>query len=166
MDSNTEIDIRVAEIISEFMELSSGRIVISGQNYKAPKDDGIYIIVSMRAPYVLGQKKYFDNATNEEVNEVSMFASIDIEVTSKSREAMNRKEEVVMALTSYQSIALQEKYGFKLFRNSSIMDLTFIEASASLYRYRVPITATYNKIKRSGVDYYDKFRTAQLEIER
>lgn len=165
MDDSTEIHKRVAEIVSTFMELPPGRAVVYDQNYEAPKDTGVYITVALRQVYTLGSKKEYDSDTDEEINRVSMFADIDIDITSQNDEALERKEEVIMALTSYNSVNLQNKYSFKLFRNSGIMDLSFISGASATHRFRIPVRASYVKIKRSGVEYYDKFRDTQIEIE-
>lgn len=161
-----EMDQIVADIITNELEIDPERVVCYGQNFVSPKDGGLYVVISMRTPYILGSKTSFDYDTNEEIKEVSMFVDLDVEITSKDRSAVERKEEIIMALTSFYSIKQQEEKGFKLFRNSSIIDLTFVDGSASLYRFKAPITATYNKTKRTEVQYFDKYRSVETDIQR
>ncbi len=161
-----EMDQIIAGIITNELSIAPTRVSCYGQNFVAPKDGGLYAVVSMRTPFILGSKQSFDYDTNEEIKEVSMFIDLDIEVTSKDRSAVERKEEIIMALTSFYSISQQEEKGFKLFRNSSIIDLTFVDGSSSLYRFKIPVTATYNKTKRTPVSYFDKYRSVETDIQR
>ena len=85
--------------------------------------------------------------------------------TSKNREAIERKEEVLMALTSFYSREQQELNSVKIFRTGNILDLSFIEAASAMHRFRIPVIMSNIKEKRKASPYYDKFRNEGL-IER
>lgn len=160
-----KIDLLVADIITNELQINASRVVVYGGNYKAPKDGNLYVIISTRNSRVLGNTNKFDDNTLEEVKSTNIFANLEIELTSKNRDAYERKEEVIMALTSTYSIQQQEKNNFKIFRNGDILDLTFIEGTSSLYRFVIPITINYLKIKRTSVEYFDKQREVEINVE-
>lgn len=161
-----DIDIFVADIITNELGINANRVVVYGQNFKAPNDDNLYVIVKTGATIILGSVNRFDESTLEEVKSITSFVTLTIELTSKNREAYEKKEEVVMALTSVYSIQKQEENSFKLFRAGDIQDLTFIEGAASLYRFNIPVKANYLTIKRTEVPYFDKKRANEIIVER
>ena len=83
---------------------------------------------------------------------------------SQNREALERKEEVLMAINSMYSQGIQEKNSFKIFRNPSIEDLSALEGAAMLKRYELSVVvfSWYSKVKLA--DYYEKF-SAELNTE-
>lgn len=160
-----EIDQRIANIIKNELQLAENRVVVYGQNFTAPSDEDLYVVVSTKKIKSLGNKNEFDQTTNEEIKTVNAWADIEIELTSKNRSAYERKEELNMALTSTYSIQQQDEHSFKLFRGE-LLDLTFIEGSSSLYRFVLPLRVTYTKVKRTVVPYFDKLREFETEINR
>jgi hypothetical protein len=155
----TEPDVLLCDIITHELDIDEDRVVVYDENYDPPKDDLLYIIVSTRKGKPLSVNTKFDYETNEEVSSVTCFDSYDIDITSKNRDAIERKEEVLMALTSFYSIEQQEKNGVKVFRNGDILDLSFIEAASALKRFRISGIISNSKEKRKPASYFDKFRT-------
>jgi len=162
-----EIDEILAKIIiNEFSDLSPSRVVLYGQNYKAPKDGGLYIVISTGDSYIVGSLNKFDEDTLEEVKSVTFAVPMKVELTSRDRTAYERKEEVIMAITSQFGEYTQQENNCRFFRSGNIKDLTFIEASSSLYRFNIPIVGHYLKVKRSLVEYYENYRANENIFQR
>lgn len=160
-----DIDVTIADIITQELGISASRVVVYGQNFQSPKDEGLYIVILTKNDHPVGSTNRFDEDTLEEVKSVSMFVDIEIELTSKDRTAYEIKEEVIMALTSTYSVQKQEELKFKLFRGD-ILDLTFIEGSSSLYRFLVKVRASYLKVKRTELtSYIEHYREPEVLIE-
>ena len=160
-----EVDLILADIITNELEINPSRVVVYSQNYEPPKDSGLYVIISTTLSRTLGTSNQFDKDTNEEIKSVSSFVNMTVEITSKNRDALTRKEEVLLALVSNYSLQKQEENNIKLFRNLEILDLTFIEGSSSLYRFQIPVTCTRLLTKRKVVDYFDKQRENEINIQ-
>lgn len=160
-----DIDILVCDIITNELGIDEDRVVVYGLDYEAPKDDNLFVVVSTKTLNVLANINKYNKTTDKEDKSVSSFIDINIELTSKNREAYEKKEEAIMALTSTYSIQQQEKYGFRLFRGT-ITDLTFVEGGSSLYRFLISCRATNVKNKSTSVDFFDKQRDFTTLIER
>jgi len=152
-----EIDEILADIITHDLTLDPKRVILYSQNYYAPKDNNMYVIISTRQAHILANTNNYNKNDNTEIKGVVSFSNLDIDITSKSREAMERKEEVIMALTSCYSLQIQEQYQIRIFRNNNILDLSFIEGGSALHRYRISVTISNIKTKITIVDYFDKF---------
>ena len=152
----------LCNIIKNEMELAEGRIVIFSGSYNAPYDSEIFVIISQGNSKIIASKNEFDESTNEEVKTVTLYTNFTVEITSKNESAIERKEEIIMALTSQQALEIQEKESFKVFRIGDILDLTFIEGASNLYRYQIPVAISHLKQKRTNVNYYDSFEKTEV----
>jgi hypothetical protein len=146
----TEPDVLLCNILTHELEIDADRVVVYDENFDPPKDDLLYIVVSTRKGKPLSVINDFDSDTNEEVSTV---------VSYDNRDAIERKEEVLMALTSMYSIEQQILNSVKIFRNGDILDLSFIETASALKRFRIPVIIANVKEKRKAAAYFDKFRT-------
>lgn len=162
------VDILVTE-----MELDQSRVVQYSQNWKAPKDDDIYITVALSRPRIIGSNNRFMPADPEavpptvdrEVKTVSLATDYNIEITSKNRDAQLRYYEVLMAIDSVYAFQKMEENGIRIDRNAQIMDLSFIEGSSALHRYRIPVTIFHSETKEKEIIPYENFQTPQEEID-
>lgn len=160
-----EPDLLLADIITQFMGLDASRVVVYDENWSPPKDQGIYVTIQTDPSTPLGVSQVFDAATGKEESSVSIFQRLTVNITSRDRSALERKEEVVLALTSTLSQQVQEAQQMRFFREGPILDLSFIEASRALHRYQIPVIATYVKIKSTTVDVIDKFQDVSIQEE-
>jgi hypothetical protein len=159
-----DIDILICDIITVGLGLEPEKVVVYSENWDPPKDQGIYIVVSTRRGKPISNVRKYDSTTNEEVQTVVTYDFVDIDITSKDRTALDRKEEVLMALNSTYSDQVQNENNIKIFRLGEIMDLSFIEAASALKRFRIPCIVSNVKEKRTVINYFDKFRNTQEEI--
>lgn len=160
-----EPDLVLADIITTEMAIPAERVVLYDQNYKAPKDDDIYIIISTGADKIISNTNRFDPVENKQVQKITKNTTYNIEITSRNDTAKTRRAEVLMAINSNNAIKQMEDNNIRIFRTSTIQDLSFIEASSSLHRYRISVIINNMETKISDTDYYDDFQTPEVETK-
>ncbi len=101
-----DIDIILCDIIQNFTSISASRIVVYNQNFKAPTDKDIFIVVSTGPSQILAEVEKFDDDTDEMVSTISMYTQLAIEITSYNRDALTRRHEIIMAINSTYSSSL------------------------------------------------------------
>lgn len=158
-------DNALCTIIAAEMELDPSRVVVYNQNFKAPSDTEIYIIVAKRSVRIVGSKNEPDPDTDEEIKSVILNETYDVEITSKNTDAKMRAPEIIMALTSSFSVQIQEEGNFKISRTSDILDLSFISGPSALHRYRIPVIIDRVMTKRTSIEMIDKFQTPEVLSE-
>lgn len=152
-----DVDVILCDIITEELDLDPTRVVVYAENWKAPEDEALYVVVSTRPKKPLSVTKRFDTTTNEEVKRVVTFGKFDIDITSKNREAIDRQEEILTALCSDYSLKKQYENNIKIFfQVGDILDLSFIEGASALKRFRIPVVVSNIKEKRKVIEYYNK----------
>lgn len=160
-----EPDQLLGDILTAFMGIPAGRIVMYDENWEPPKDKGLYIVIVMAEFKPIGVVSTFDPDTQTETMGVSCCQRLLVNITSKDRSAIDRKEEVLMALTSTFSQQIQEAQQVRVTREGDPVDLSFIEGASALHRYQVPVKIFYNKIKTTGVSVIDGFPDPQIVEE-
>lgn len=161
----TDPDLILADIVQNELGVADDHIWVYDENVEAPKDKGIYLMVITGTAKRLGVTNYFDSNTNEEVKSVSIMQEYFVEITSKDRTALQRKEEVDMAFKSTYAVEQMELQQVQILRTGDVLDLSFVEASKALKRYRVPCVMFYVKVKRTAVPYFDQFPPIEQEVE-
>lgn len=156
-----EPDIILCDIIATDMALDPTRVVVYDQNFKAPNDQDIYVIVRKNPTRVIGSSRTFDPDTDEEIKTIALNETYDVEITSKNRTAQDRYFEVIMALTSVYSQQQQEEHNIRIFRTREIQDLSLIEGASALHRYLIPVIIDRVETKRTAVIPYEAFPTPQ-----
>lgn len=152
----------IREVVMRELNLSDDRVYIYNQKFTIPPVDGLMVVVAFKASKIIANRNNTRvNADDllEEVQDLNTQEMLSVMIFSRNEEALQRKEEVVMALYSVFSQQLQEKYSFRIFRMSPIQDMSQLEGSAILYRFDIDITmmSWYQKIKK--VEFYDSYRT-------
>jgi len=159
----------VIELIRTFMQLERDQVVLYNQNWKVPTDDRLYIAVAFRSEKPYGSsKEYMNNEDGTALVEVISFNSQEtytISVYSFGPEALERKEEVLMAFNSTLAEQIQEKYGFKLpLLPLSFLDLSDIEGASRLNRYETNVAVLRVRSKTNIVQYFDQFENPPKNI--
>ena len=160
-----DVGIILCDIISNFMGLDPARVVVYAQNFKAPKDQNIYIVVALSSTRPIGVVNKFDPDNNKEILSASLSETYNIEITSKNTDAKTRRYEPNMAIISDYSEQKQELNQIKLFRSNTNLDLSAIEGTSSLHRYRIPVIINSVKIKENDIIPFEHFQTPQEVIE-
>ena len=159
-----EPDLILCDIIQTEMQVPANRIVVYSENYKAPNDQDIYIIVRKNPSRVIGSNRVFDFNTDEEIKSVILNETYDVEISSKNRTAQERYYEVIMALTSVYSQQQQEEHNIRIFRTMDVQDLTLIEGASSLRRYLIPVIIDRVEIKRTAITPYTAFPQTEVTV--
>jgi hypothetical protein len=158
-------DIILCDILSIDMGLDAERVVVYNQNFKAPKDDDIYIVVSQGPMRPIGNNNRFDFENDKEIKKVSIFTTYNIEITSKNTDAKYRAPEVLAAIGSTYSEQKQELNHIRIFRTAQILDLSFIEGRSALHRYQIPVIINSVQIYEKSISIYDKFQEPSVLVE-
>ena len=159
-----EPDILLCDIIQTEMQIPANRIVVYSENYKAPNDQDIYIIVRKNPSRVIASNRVFDFNTDEEIKSVVLNETYDVEISSKNRTAQERYYEIIMALTSVYSQQQQEEHNIRIFRTMDVQDLTLIEGASSLRRYLIPVIIDRVEIKRTAITPYTAFPQTEVTV--
>lgn len=149
------------DIILKEMSLPDDRVNIYNSRYELPEDDNIFVVLEPFTSQVISNRSWTESGKvkKEEVlyenQELNTHETVKVGIFSRSLDALNRKEEVVMALYSNYSQQQQEENTFKIGRNMPIENLSDLEGSALLYRFEITVSvlAWYNK--RKQIPFYD-----------
>lgn len=169
---NTEIEKIFVDILSTEMEIDSQNIWIDSQNREIPSTDDLFVIVGMVDSQVYSSKRTIEptDAGMTQYQEVVMRETIQIDLISSTKEARQRRSEVIMSLTSLMSEQKQEEEQFKIFRiPTSFINASEAEGGSTLNRFSiiVPVFVWYKKTKileAATGEYYDKFST-RVDVE-
>lgn len=167
-----EPDKVICGILVEEMGISADRVVVYDQNFIPPKDDDIYIIVSLASSKIIASTNKFAPSevgppvkNDREIKRVSASETYNVEITSKNTDAKLRRYEVNASMSSTFSIQKQEENGMSIFRANQNMDLSFIEGGSSLHRYRIPVIINNMKTFEKDIVTYEHFQSVQEEID-
>ena len=155
----------LADIIATDMGIPTSRIVLSNQNFKAPKDDDIYIVIIPDAGRVISAVNRFDPDTNEEVKTTTVSETYNVEITSRNTDARERRYEVNQAIISTYAERQAEDNNLRIFRTQQNINLSFIEGASALHRYRIPVIIYSMKEKRTAIEPINKFPTTEVNNE-
>jgi len=158
----------IIDILQERMTLSDSQIWVRSQNRKIPADTKLYIIVGMISTQVNSAQTYMEEriintiTKQVEVNRVQTLENIQIDILSRSNDAITRRWEIIAALKSIYAQQKQETNFFKICREpASFLDTSSAEGSSQLNRFSItiPCFVWYKKetVLEEEYDYYDDF---------
>lgn len=165
------------DILIREMVLPPDTVWIRDQNKLTPNDDRMYVIIGTVA--VTGMsvdttmiQEDIDPPPDDppftqqvEISQVNQRESIQIDIVSRSNDALKRHWEMLAALNSIYSKQQQEANYFKIFRlPNAFVNTSLAEGGSQLNRFSLTFScfAWYRKRKvlsESGGDYYDDFTT-------
>jgi hypothetical protein len=150
------------QIIIHEMGLADDRVNIFNQRYAIPADDKIFVVLECLPSKILSNRsRYAINAQSgdyEEIQDLTIREEIVVGIYSKNMDALKRKEEVIMAMSSHYAQQVQEQYSFKIFRDAPVQDLSVLEGAALLYRYDIPFILLTWTQRVTKVDFFDTFK--------
>lgn len=162
------------------MGLAENQVVVRDQNFKIPNDQRIYVIVGMVDSRPYSGQSYIEKRMTEdtipypyqvEVTKTQVRENIQIDIMSRSNQAILRKNEVYLAINAIMSKQAQERYGFKISRiPTNFINTSAAEGGSNLNRFTmtIPCLVWYqNERAISGDDglYYDDF-TSRVDDEK
>lgn len=154
------------EILQQQMGLAEGRVYLWDQKIPQPTDSNLYIAVSVMNPKAVGSSNYV-NADGNEVQTVSMGATLDVDAISRNTEARDRKEEILLSVASIYSRQQQQANSFyisRLPRMAGFQNLSEVDGAAIPYRYRISFGIMYKVTKVFGADFYENFQQPTIQV--
>ena len=157
----------IIDILRNEMMLDAEHVWFRDQNKKIPNDQGLYIVVGMVDTKVIGNNNTI-TPTDEgmiELQQVVMRQNIQIDIFSRSTDAITRRSEILAALASFYSLQLQERNDFKIFSiPTTFINSGSIEGGSNINRFTV-VVACHTSFRKEKIlssingDYYDEFET-------
>lgn len=152
------------DILRAELALADDRVYLWDQKIFLPEDGGMAIAVSVANCKPFGNKTELDENGNA-VQSVNMLALMDLDIISRSTEALFRKEEVILALNSIYAQSQQELNSFfigKLPMGDQFVNLSAVDGAAIPYRFRISVALQYFVTKRKAVPYFDTFDEPEI----
>lgn len=163
----------IIDIIRKEMELPSNQVVVRDMNFKIPQDQKIYVIVGMidtqaysaKSPTLKTVQVGSDGEEVYEVQETQLNEYIQVDILSRSNQAILRKNDLILALNSIYSKQKQEEFNCKFSRlPRSFVNSSYAEGGSQLNRFSLSFSCMtwYRKEKllsATGGNYYDDFDT-------
>lgn len=149
------------------MELDNDHIYIYNNKWLIPKDKGLCVVVGCNNITPIGNNKEYieEDNTFKECFFVNNRAEVTINIFSYNQDAINRKDEILMALNSDEFLNLQSKYAFSISR----LPTSFIQADEKdgakiLNRFILTFNLFYQSKKEQETLYYDDYNFYKLTI--
>lgn len=158
----------IVDVLKERMALTDKQIWVRSQNRKIPVDTKLYIIVGLISAQTYSAQTYMETKIIDgeekqyEVNKVNTIENIQIDILSRSNDAITRRWEIIAALNSIYAKQKQEANYFKISRvPASFIETSSAEGSSQLNRFSItfPCWVWYKKETElsENNDYYDDF---------
>lgn len=150
----------VCDILKNQLGLASDHIYIYNQKLFQPTDSTLYIAVG-----VLNCKPFGNIIENDgsgggfrAKQYCNMMATLDVNIISRSTEALFRKEEVLMAFKSVYAAQQMDANSFSIGQLPvGFVNLSAVDGAAIPYRFTITINIQYTVPKTISVPYYDTF---------
>jgi hypothetical protein len=153
-------------ILAAYTGIPQNRIILKNEKYDAPKDGAPYILIDydgMAGMVGIVSKKDF--TANTETMSISAHERFSIDFCGFGQEVTDRKNEVSMALKSSAAIRAAEDANCSIYVAGPTLDLSSIEGSSALRRYRIPVILSTIDKKTMAENLIDKFTTPTIETE-
>lgn len=148
----------VCDIIQNQLGLPNGRVYLWDQKIIEPTDAGLFVVISVQSCKPFGSRLPIDGSGGglNTIGSVNMLATLGIDIISRSSDALDRKEEVILALKSQYSQSQQEINSFYLAPLSTgFVNLSEVDGAAIPYRFHIDVNMQYCFTKTIAVPYYN-----------
>lgn len=153
----------LCDIIQKEMNLPN-RVWLWDQKIFQPKDNELYIIVSVLNAYPFANTNAFEDGV--EVQSVNMKATIGIDLISRGPAARDRKEELILALESNYARRQQDTNSFYVAKLPvSFVNLSELDGSAIPYRFHIDVNMQYFFRKSKATEFYSEFEQPEVTTE-
>lgn len=148
----------ICKLLQDFMDLDNKHIYIYNQKWLIPTDKGLFISVGLQ-----GTKVFANNSETRLINNLASEVltihkqdQISINIYSYDFSAIERKEEILMALNSNLAENLQNKLGFHLGKIPiTFNEVSEIEGTKILNRFNLVFNVISKVSKTIASDYYN-----------
>lgn len=146
----------ICDIIAKELGLSSEQVFIYNQKWTIPNDERLYVAVGILTDKPFGNTNR--STGDAQVQSVNVHSNISIDIMSRSTQALDRKEEIIMALASQYAESQQALNSFQIGKiSSSFVNLSEIDGAAIPYRFSISVGLQYFITKTRSVSYFDTF---------
>lgn len=158
----------MVNILNWEMKMPKDSVWLRDQNRLITNDYGLYIVVGMiNTPTIYGNVVYMTeiDGVPYQINELQTREIIQVDILSRSNDALTRNVEIPMAMASFYAQQQQELNNFKIFpKPLSFANTSEAEGGSTLNRYSLTFAAMIWYRKQSLLnspfgDYYDDFTT-------
>lgn len=158
----------VRDILKSELGLDEGAIMLAYEKWDIPATEGLYVALSYMGPgKIVANVNDFDPVADQEIQQVTMVNTVQIDVMSFDGSARVRKEEVAMALASIYSQQQQEKNNMQIGRQpTAFADASNLEVTKMLNRFVTTVSVTSLHVKRKSAGYFDKFNQRPGYLEQ
>lgn len=162
-----QIEEHIVDIIRTEMGLSQQNIWIHSQNRKIPPQSmELYVTVGCVDFLPISSKSRYDSYNDTEIQTVYGRASVQIDILSRSLEARQRRAELLMALNSFYSKEIQDRYQFRIFElPARFINTSSLEGGSEINRFSLIIRAMISEDKVVSTEYFDTFNAGILSQE-
>lgn len=155
----------VCDIIRNELGLANDQVYVYNQKFIVPNDSRMYVSVAVLSLKSFGNSRPVVGSVDDlnVVQSVNMQGTLDIDIMSRSEDALNRKEEVLMSLNSMYSESQQELNSFYIAPlTTAFVNLSELDGSAIPYRFRLGVNIQYMISKTKPVSFFDDFADPSL----
>lgn len=155
----------IADIIQTELDLDDGRVWIFDQKIKEPTDEDAFVVIHSINPKPFGNSTKYESTDDgmQQVQSVNMSDMIQIDIKSRNLDALNRKEEIILALNSMYSQNQQALNNFSIgIISKNFINLSNQDGAAIPYRYIITCQVQYMILKKQSAAYYDDFSEPEI----
>lgn len=160
------IEQSIVDIIKNQMVLPDAQVWILDQTRMIPDDTKLYVVIGMSDSQIISNNASPTNTydTIGQNQQVVYKENIQIDIFSRSIEAIQRRFEILTSLASNYAVQKQETDNFSIFRvPTSFVNTSSAEGGSNLNRFTIIIACQGMYTKTSTIpgpyDYYDEFTT-------
>jgi hypothetical protein len=157
------------DILRRELNLENDQVYLWDQKFQPPKDTRLYIAVGVVSSKPFGNGNYPDGSGPglSQDQSVNMQATLSVDIFSRGVSALQRREEVLMALTSWYSKSQQETNSFYIAPlTTTFVNISELDGAAIPYRFSLAVNIQYMVRKVSPQPYFDTFNAPQIELEQ
>jgi len=156
----------LGRILAAYTGIPANRIILKNELFDAPKDKAPYILIDYDGQSgMVGIVSKKDFTLNTETMSMSSHERFAVELCGFGQEATDRKNEIPMALRSSIAVRAAEDANCSIFIAGPTLDLSSIEGSSALRRYRIPVIISNIDIKTVAETMIDKFTAPIINTE-
>lgn len=153
------------DIIQQEMGLENDQVYIYNQKFDIPPDERLYVAIGVNQIKPFGSRNFHDGsgAGLESQQYGSFQANLSINIMSRNTDALERKEEVLLALNSTYSEQQQNNNSFYVAPlTSSFANLSQVEGAAIPFRFNISVNIQYAIKKTRSVNFYSEFNNREI----
>lgn len=153
------------DILRNQLDLEDDQVFLWDQKFNLPQDSRLYIAVSLVSCKPFSNNNGFDSDGNF-ISSTNFYSLLSLDIFSRNTLALDRKEEVILALKSIYSEQQQNLNSFFIAPlPTSFLNLSSVEGPAIPYRFNISVAIQYFVKKTPDVPYFDTFESVEVTTD-